>query len=94
MKQIDRLLTHGGYGDWLQKLARLSLYYEAAQPQISILAGGGLDHRRIEAIAANTKIREFHVGRAARFQSQVDGAVKSELVSSLVQIISRAAGRN
>jgi copper homeostasis protein len=85
--QIDRILTAGGDGNWSQKIERLGSYERSARPEISILAGGGLNVQRIQAIRANTGINEFHVGRAARFQFRIDGPVQAGNVKELVRTI-------
>jgi copper homeostasis protein len=85
--QVDRILTDGGRGNWSQKIGRLGWYERKANPEIKILAGGGLNLQRIQAIRSNTGISEFHVGRAVRVQSQIDGPVQSALVHELVKAI-------
>lgn len=87
LAQVDRILTAGGRGIWQQKIERLGLYERTANPEIKILAGGGLDLHLLKEIRAKTAISEFHVGRAARFQSRIDGPVHSELVRELVKAI-------
>lgn len=87
LRQVDRILTAGGRGDWPQKIERLGSYQQTASSEIKILAGGGLDLQVLKEIRANTGISEFHVGRAARFESQIDGPVHSELVRELVKAI-------
>ena len=83
---VDRILTAGGRGDWSEKIAQLGRYERVANPEIKVLAGGGLHRQRIQAIRANTTIDEFHVGRAVRFQGRIDGPVQSELVRALVKV--------
>ena len=39
IKQVDRILTSGGTGEWPEKMARLSQYAKEAGPEIEILAG-------------------------------------------------------
>ena len=85
--QIDRILTAGGRGDWPRKIERLGSYQRTANPEIKILAGGGLDIQLLKQIRSNTGVSEFHVGRTARLQSQIDGPVHSELVRELVKAI-------
>lgn len=85
IRQIDRILTAGGQGNWSQKIERLGLYEQLAGPEITILAGGGLNKQHIQAIRAHTNINEFHVGRAARLQFQIDGPVEAENVKELVR---------
>ena len=81
---MDRILTFGGRGEWAEKIARLSRYEEDAGPEIQILAGGGVDLQSIRMICERTRIREFHIGRAARKPANASGEVRSELVKALV----------
>ena len=85
LPQVDRILSSGGT-DAL-RIQRLAEYERAAAPELTILAGGGIDGNAIVAIKRETSIREFHVGRAARLNFQVDGPVQSALVSGLVQTL-------
>ena len=85
LKQVDRILISGGTGEWPDKIARLSRYQEAAGPEIEILAGGGIDQQSMRMICEATRIREFHVGRAAREPASPAGVVRSELVRALVE---------
>lgn len=85
LPQVDRILSHGGTNQLTSRVQRLAEYAHAAAPELTILAGGGIDAKAIEGIQRATRIREFHVGRAARLNFQVDGAVQASLVSGLVQ---------
>ncbi|HKS09036.1 MAG TPA: copper homeostasis protein CutC [Pyrinomonadaceae bacterium] len=85
LPQVDRVLSHGGPGDPESRVRRLGEYEKAAAPELMILAGGGIDAGAIVKIARATRIREFHVGRAARAEFDVEGAVQVSLVSGLVQ---------
>lgn len=87
IKQVDRILTSGGAQEWPQKLSRLSQYQKEAGSEIEILAGGGMDEQSIRTICQATSIREFHVGRAAREPASALGAVRTERVKALVEII-------
>lgn len=87
IKQVDRLLTHGGGGSWSEKIESLVRYQDLAGPEIQIIAGGGLDAQKIADIAGKTDIREFHVGRAARVNCSVDGAVSASQVEELVTAV-------
>ena len=89
-RQIDRILTAGGGGDWPKKIARLASYERAACPEITILAGGGLDARAISSIRAVTSIREFHVGRAVRRPQNTVGAVRASQVRELLGLLEAA----
>jgi copper homeostasis protein len=86
IKQVDRILTFGGRGEWPEKIKRLARYEEAAGREIQILAGGGIDLQSIPMICEGTRIREFHIGRAARKPANASGEVRSELVKALVEI--------
>ena len=83
-RQIDRILTASGKGDWAQKVARLTSYEREARSEITILASGGLNLQVINLIGEQTHVREFHVGRAARVPSQTDGLVRAARVRELV----------
>lgn len=82
--QVDRILASGGSGVWPQRSARLSRYEREAAPHIKILAGGGLNREAIRALCVATRIREFHVGRAARVPEHVDGAVNAAKIRELI----------
>ncbi|MGI9167691.1 MAG: copper homeostasis protein CutC [Pyrinomonadaceae bacterium] len=85
VKQVDRILTSGGTGEWPEKIARLSRYQDEAGPEIEILAGGGIDQQSMRMICQATGIREFHLGRAAREPVSAAGVVRSERVKALVE---------
>ena len=84
LRQVDRILTSGGDGPWETKATRLGHYQQAAAPEITILAGGGLDRVGIERLLSETPIREFHTGRAVRFPDDPSGNVQTEKVRQLV----------
>jgi len=81
--QVDRLLAHGGNGTWTEKMRRLVQYQDAASPEITVIAGGGLDLSVVKMIRTNTSISEFHVGSAAR----VDGRVSRACVAELARLV-------
>lgn len=85
LPQVDRILSSGGMDDLDSRVQRLGEYERVAAPELVILAGGGIDSEAIVKIARETRIREFHVGRAARAGFDVAGAVQASLVSGLVQ---------
>jgi copper homeostasis protein len=85
--QVDRILAHGGNGDWSMKITTLACYQSEVQPEIEIIAGGGLDAEKIKAIIRRTSIREFHVGRAARSGGNVSGNVQAARVKALVDVV-------
>lgn len=84
---IDRILTSGGTGTWEVKARRLSQLYELGAPEITILAGGGLDAQAIRVLLERTLIREFHTGRAVREAGEANGKVQAKLVSELAHIV-------
>jgi copper homeostasis protein len=83
LRQVDRILTAGGQGDWPQRVARLAAYEREAGPGIAVLAGGGMSAQAIRSLREATNIREFHVGRAARAPATTGGVVRAELVRKL-----------
>jgi copper homeostasis protein len=87
IKQVNRILAHGGDGDQSAKLARLASYQRELQPDIEIIAGGGLDAEKIQQLYTMTNIREFHVGRAARSNGEVEGVVQAARVKALVDVL-------
>lgn len=84
LRQVDRILSSGGTDDLKSRIQRLRQYETAAAPELTILAGGGIDGEAILKIGGETVIREFHVGRAARAQFQVEGDVEASLVRGLL----------
>ena len=87
LPQVDRVLSSGGEDDLGLRVQRLGQYAKAAAPELTILAGGGLDDVALLKIGRETNIREFHVGRAARAGFQVEGDVQALLVSELVHVL-------
>ena len=85
LPQVDRVLSHGGV-DGL-RVQRLQQYAMMAAPESIVIAGGGIDDDAISLISRETNIREFHVGRAARSQFQVEGNVQASLVWTLVNTV-------
>jgi copper homeostasis protein len=83
-RQIDRVLTSGGSGDWADKIERLARYQQATRGCPIILVGGGVDASVIKAIRATTNLAEFHIGRAARVPAVVNGSVQSARVKELL----------
>ena len=84
--QIDRILTSGGDGTWEEKMRRLELWRRAAEPEITILAGGGLDLERMLRLTRETTLEEFHVGTAVR----TAGIVDSDLVAQVKRALAAA----
>jgi copper homeostasis protein len=87
LRQVDRILSHGGPGNLFERTQRLNQYQNHAAPELKVLAGGGIDATAIDEIARATTITEFHVGRAARNSFQVEDEVQAPLVSRLAQVL-------
>ena len=87
LPQVDRILSHGGTDELERRVVRLREYDHAAAPEITILAGGGIDRNAILNIGHETNICEFHVGRAARANFDIDGDVQSSLVRALTKTL-------
>ena len=85
LSQVDRILSSGGSGEWELRQQRIGHYACVATPEITIIAGGGIDVAAISLVKRTTTISEFHVGRAARRGFQVTGEVQAELVRELVE---------
>ena len=83
LPQVDRILSSGGTDELELRVQRLREYDRASAPELKILAGGGIDLDAILKIGRQTGIREFHVGRAARVNFQVEGDVQASLVITL-----------
>jgi copper homeostasis protein CutC len=60
-------------------MRRLASWRAAAEPSITILAGGGLDLARMLCLTRETALKEFHVGTAVRER----GVVRAELVARM-----------
>ena len=86
LPQVDRILSSGGSGELKARMQRLDSYAQRAAPEIEIIAGGGIASDEIALLRRSTRIREFHVGRAARRGFSIDGDVTADLVRELVLI--------
>lgn len=73
--QVDRILTSGTGATIAQRIAQLAACEDTAQPEIAILAGGGMDEEMVRQIRQHTRIREFHLGRGVRQPATIDGVV-------------------
>jgi len=89
LPQVDRVLSSGGADDLESRVQRLGEYAKAAAPELTILAGGGVDDYALLKIGRETSIREFHVGRAARagFEGNVQASLVNELVKKLRKVV-------
>jgi copper homeostasis protein len=89
LPQLDRILTGGGDGSWETRAKRLERYQQAAAPEITILAGGGLDRTSVQGLMSKTRLREFHAGRAVRVPGKTWGVVRAKRVQELVACLHR-----
>jgi copper homeostasis protein len=87
--RIDRVLTSGGEGTAAVRCARLRTYQERAGSRLTIIAGGGVDKQMLRALVLAGRIREVHVGRAARDGRDPTGAVSATEVRRLRDVIER-----
>jgi copper homeostasis protein len=87
VSHIDRILTHGGDGNWSQRVRRLEVYREKANPEIQILAGGGLNLERVNSIRKQTRVQEFHLGRAVRRQEDPFGSVVEAKIKEFADLL-------
>jgi copper homeostasis protein len=79
--QLDRILANPArVPGWNQLVAR-------AAPELTFLAGGGLDASSIRTLRETTEIREFHVGAAARHNSDISQSVDAARVRDLVALV-------
>ena len=87
LTQVDRILTDGGGGGWPARCRNLQQYAARAGERFTILAGGGVDDRALEALAATHAVREAHVGRAARSPQIPAAPVSAARVAEMRRII-------
>ena len=79
---VDRILTNGGgCMSWTDRITHLLRLQEAANP-VLIVVGGEVDLVVAKQLAA-TDLHEFHIGRAGRSGSKIDGAVDMEKIFAL-----------
>ena len=83
VRQVDRILTDGGSGDWQARCLRFEHYATLAGSQLTILAGGGIDAAALRVLASCAYVREVHIGRAARDPQLRSAPVSAERVRSL-----------
>lgn len=84
--QIDRILTSGGTGTAIERVARLERY-AALSPRLRIVAGGGVDLEAAGVFATSELVREIHVGRAARTSGAADAPVSAACVEVVRTIL-------
>lgn len=85
---IDTILTSGGKGSELEKIANLGVCERFALPEIKILAGGGMTDAMIQQLCLHTKLTDFHLGTFVREPQTVSGQVSATRVREVLQLIS------
>jgi copper homeostasis protein len=85
--QVDRILTSGGAGSRTEKIECLNRCDQAARPEITILAGGGMTADFIRELRERRAIREFHVGTFVREPVAFEGNVLAEKVSRVRSVL-------
>ena len=69
------------------RVRELRQLVERAAPELTIIAGGGMDGDTIRALRKTTAIREFHVGRAARQGADIGQPVDAGRVRDLAALV-------
>jgi copper homeostasis protein len=85
--QIDRILTRGGEGPWVERKTRLLEWQRAAAPEIRIIVAAGLCPASLAATSQDFDEMEVHVGRAARIPPVTSGTVSRSQVASLKRLL-------
>ncbi len=85
---IDTILTSGGKGSELEKIASLGMCEQFAQPEINLLAGGGMTDVMLQKLRLHTKLTDFHLGTFVRQPQTITGQVSAARVREVSQLIS------
>lgn len=85
--QIDTILTSGGKGSELEKIACLGVCERVAHPAIAILAGGGMTDKMLQQVRRFTKITAFHLGTFVREPQTIAGHVSVERVRAILPLL-------
>lgn len=86
--QIDTTLTSGGKGGELEKVACLGVCERFAQPEIKILAGGGMTADMIQKLRLHTHLTDFHLGTFVREPQTITGQVSAARVREILALLS------
>jgi copper homeostasis protein len=79
--QFDRILLSP------VRVIGLNKIVECAAPELTVIAGAGIDRSNIRQWRESTPIREFHVGRAARLDGDIHRPVDAALVEELAALV-------
>jgi copper homeostasis protein len=85
---IDTILTSGGKGSKLERVACLGVCHRFALPEIKILAGGGMTPEMIQQLRRHTHLTDFHLGTFVRAPQTITGQVSPARVREVLQLIS------
>ena len=85
---IDTILSSGGKGTPLEKVACLGRCQLVAPPEINMLAGGGMTDVMIQELRLHTKLTDFHLGTFVREPQIVRGQVSAERVREVLRLVS------
>jgi copper homeostasis protein len=86
--QVDRILSSGGSGPPEARVQALRRYTEAAG-RLTVIAGGGVDSTTAALIARAGRVREIHIGRAARADGIAVAPVSADCVERIRNILDR-----
>ena len=78
-----RVLTSGGAATAIDGAPTLKRLRERAGRRLAVVAGGGVRAAHIAALAADTGIREFHIGARRRVESRMRHHAVAHLTKSL-----------
>ncbi len=81
LPQFDRLLVSPARFGGLKQLV------ESAAPELTVVAGGGIDRANIRPLRESAAICEFHVGGAARHNGDIRQPVDTALVQELAALV-------
>jgi copper homeostasis protein len=87
LPQIDRVLTDGGQGSWVERNVRLVEWQRAADPQIKLIFAAGLCVSSLAEASQDLRDLEIHIGRAARVPPVISGNVCRTQVASLKRLL-------
>jgi copper homeostasis protein len=81
LPQFDRLLVSPARVRGLKQLVA------SAAPELTVVAGGGIDRANIRPLRESAAICEFHVGRAARHDGDIRQPVDAARVRELADLV-------
>jgi copper homeostasis protein len=87
LSQIDRVLTDGGEGSWVERKVRLVEWQRAATPEIKLVLAAGLCVSSLAEASQDLRDLEIHVGRGARIPQTISGNVCRTQVASLKRLL-------